>query len=80
MKKFTVALMLCLFTFAASGCRTSTDYGECIGVQDDKNPNLEYHVSVRNTVLGLLFIQAFMIPTAIWLFADFQCPTGPHQD
>ncbi len=77
MKKFATAMMLAL-TLAATGCQTSTTYGECKGFfnSDEKNPNLEYHYSTRNIVLAVIFSGSLLWPVltgGLWL----ECPTGP---
>ncbi len=68
---------------ALAGCRGSTEYGECVGIQDayqaeQQHPDLEYKLSVRNTVLGIIFFQTIFAPV-IWLAADFKCPVGRKQ-
>lgn len=76
MKKFGIVLSL-LTLIVVAGCQGRTEYGECLGIQDDNlmKPNLEYRVSVRNTVLGVIFFQSIFAPV-IWLAADFRCPVG----
>lgn len=80
MKKTIATMLLALTMVFASGCRSSTSYGECVGIQeeDQMKPNLQYKLSVRNTVLGVIFFETIFAP-AIWLFADFKCPVGPKQ-
>lgn len=77
MKKLFAAMLLGLTLFGASGCRSRTEYGECIGIQEDENTNLHYRVSTRNVILGVVFFETIFAP-AVWLLADFKCPTGPR--
>lgn len=73
MKKLFAAIMLCLVTATASGCVSRTEYGECIGVQEDENASLHYRVPARNVILGVVFVETIFAP-AIWLLSDFKCP------
>lgn len=80
MTKVIGTVLLALTLFTASGCRSSTEYGECVGVQDvddakREHPNLEYKLSVRNAVLGVIFVESVFAPL-IWVLADFECPVS----
>ena len=72
MKKAIVAMLLALALFT-TGCRSHTEYGECIGVGDEPEPELVYRVDVRNAVLGILFFETIVVPV-IWLADEFKCP------
>lgn len=67
--------LLFAFLLLISGCTTSTEYGPCIGAFDDRNPKLEYKVSILNTFLAILFIETIIVP--IWVIVDETlCPVG----
>lgn len=71
MRKLFLALALVMIF----GCKPSTEYGECIGFDDDKKPELVYNVSVRNAFWSVVGIQ-FILPP-IWWAVDFvYCPVG----
>jgi hypothetical protein len=67
-------VFLCLAVFG--GCQSETPHGPCIGVFDDENPKLQYKLSVRNTVLGVIFFQTVFVPVIV-LANETRCPVGP---
>jgi hypothetical protein len=67
MKRVALAALLAL-----SACESSNEYGQCVGIQD-AHPG--YRVSVRNVVLGSLFLGTVFAP-ALAMFAEFYCPTA----
>lgn len=70
-----VALLVLLAV--AAGCESRTEYGECVPVdQSHERPDLEYRISVRNAVLGVIFVE-MIFPPIIVLAAATYCPTGP---
>lgn len=73
-KQFITALVLTLCLFV-SACTTKTEYGDCIGIGDDRNPNLIYKIDTTNAVLGVVFFE-MVLPPIYWLADDFFCPIG----
>ena len=72
MKKILlVATMVALL----SGCTSSTQYGSCIGIADDKEPNLQYKLSVWNTFLAIIFSETIVVPIVV-LANETYCPVG----
>jgi hypothetical protein len=65
-----IALLFCV-----SGCTSKTEYGSCIGVADDKDPKLVYKVSVKNAVLGIIFMETIIVPIYV-LVDETYCPVG----
>lgn len=76
MRKRFLATAALMFTM---GCRTETEFGQCIGVQDDRSPMLVYEVPTRNIVLSAIFFQSVIGP-ALFFFADFRCPVARKQE
>lgn len=72
MKKIIAVSMLIALL---SGCTSHTEYGECIGVMDDKKPDLEYKLSVWNTVLAVVFAETIIVPV-VTVASDISCPVG----
>lgn len=71
--KRTIAAILLLFALA--GCTSSTEYGQCIGAFDDRDPKLTYKISVWNAFLGLFFAGTIIVP--VWVIAnETLCPEG----
>jgi hypothetical protein len=69
-------IILCaLVAILAAGCTTHTEYGECIGVLQDKKPDLEYKLSGWNTFLAVIFSETIVVPIVV-VADDFQCPVG----
>jgi hypothetical protein len=77
MTKFT-SLFIALLLLVV-GCRSSTEYGDCIGAMDTEDPSKIYSTSARNAVLGIIFFE-MVIPPVIWLASDFKCPVGNKEN
>lgn len=71
----TIMLLVLLATLA--GCASRTQYGQCVGMADDKRPELQYKVSVRNLLVGIVFIE-LIVPPIIVATNEFYCPVGPR--
>lgn len=71
----TLVLVSMLVLTMLTGCTSRTEYGECIGIADDKDPNLVYKVSAWNLILGVIFIEA-IVPPVIVLANETSCPVG----
>lgn len=71
MKRIAAVLILAIL----AGCASETEYGKCIGAFDEKNPKLEYKLSIRNAVVGVIFFGLVLPP--IFVIADETfCPIG----
>jgi hypothetical protein len=69
-------IILCaLVAVLAAGCTTRTEHGECIGVLQDKKPDLEYKLSGWNTFLAVVFSETIVVPIVV-VADEFQCPVG----
>lgn len=71
-------LVLAFFGFcvwACTGCTSKTEFGDCIGLDDEKNPDLVYDVSTNNIVTGVIFFQ-LIAPPVIVALEEFYCPVG----
>lgn len=76
MKKFLAALVLASTLTTMTGCRSSTSYGECVGIDSaDRDPKLVYRMSVRNVILGGFFVATVFAPAMV-LFGELYCPVG----
>lgn len=67
-----------LVTFLAIGltsCKGSTEYGECIGLVDEGDPNLVYKPSTRNAVWTVLGFETIIAPI-LWLTDYAKCPVA----
>lgn len=75
MKKLllTLVLLMCL-----TGCASSTQYGECVGINDEKQPNLIYKYSVRNIVISAIFIETLFVPL-VTVLTQLECPVGEKE-
>lgn len=74
MKK-ALGILVIVGALLISGCQSSTQYGECVGLEDQQDSHLVYKPSVRNIVLGVAFFETLFAPI-IWLACDFDCPVG----
>lgn len=75
LNKFKSLLAVLLLGVLLSGCRDSTQYGECIGLVNDKKPELVYEVSTRNVVMAVIFSETLMMPILVGAFYLY-CPVG----
>jgi len=74
MKRVAAVLMLALLL----GCTSSTEFGNCIGAFDDKNPKLVYKISKWNAFLAVFFFATAIVP--IWVIVDETlCPVGRRE-
>lgn len=67
--------LVLLMLFSMVACTSKTPQGACIGAFDDAKPNLEYKVSKRNVILGLLFVETIIVP-AVVVLTETKCPVG----
>ena len=74
MRRFALGLLVAA-TALLSACTTRTQYGECIGIGDDKKPDLEYKLDVWNTFLGIAFFETLFTPIVV-LANEAYCPVG----
>jgi hypothetical protein len=68
-------LFIALAALAVSGCTSRTEYGNCVGLGDDKDPALHYKVSVWNAFLGIVFVETIIVPIFVVVDETF-CPVG----
>lgn len=70
--------MIALIIAAAliSGCTSSNEYGPCIGAFDDKAPGVPYRLSVKNTILAIIFFETIIVPIVV-VADETRCPSGP---
>jgi len=73
MKKYLLATLIACSLI--SGCRSKTEYGKCVGIDDTQDPKLEYKLSVRNVVLGCFFVETVIVPVLV-LVDETYCPVG----
>lgn len=76
MRLLTILFIACLSVLSA--CETRTQYGECIGIDGDKDPNLHYKVSTTNVVWGVVFVETIIVPVVV-LLDETDCPVGLRQ-
>jgi len=72
MKKLAILFILLVLL---SGCTTRTEYGNCIGAFDDKNPSLVYKLSTWNLIIGVFFI-GMVVPPIVVVADETLCPVG----
>jgi len=66
---------LLLLLILISGCASKTEFGNCVGIMDDKDPKLVYKYSVRNIVIGSIFSASIFVPVLV-VVNELQCPVG----
>jgi hypothetical protein len=75
MKKM-IAALLALTVLA--GCTDRTPFGECIGAFDDKKPELEYKMSVKNVVWAVALSETIVVPVVV-IAKQTHCPVGARK-
>lgn len=71
-------LLIALATIFLAGCTSRTEYGQCIGLGDDKNPALHYKVSIWNAVLSIVFVETVIVPIIV-VVDELECPIGKRE-
>jgi len=79
MKKFLTTMLLGLVLFAGTGCDSETSLGECVGVLEEKKPNLRYEYDAGNIILAVIFSQTLVVP-AIVIFDSLECPVAKRAE
>ena len=64
---------------AATACTSETSLGDCKGVNEVENPNLEYEASAKNIILALVFSETIVVP-AVVVLSEYKCPTAAKVD
>lgn len=69
-------IILCaIVAILAAGCTSKTEYGECVGVLQDKKPELEYKLSAWNTFVAIVFSETIVVPVVV-IANEHSCPVG----
>jgi hypothetical protein len=71
-------LLIVCATAILAGCTTRTDYGDCVGAGEDKNPALTYKLDIWNTFLGILFVETIIVPIVV-VANELYCPVGKKE-
>jgi hypothetical protein len=69
------ALILAVAIALLAGCTSRTEFGDCIGLADEKDPALVYRLSAWNLVLGVVFFQTIVVPVMVAVEQTY-CPTA----
>ena len=75
MKRFLLATVGLLILISFFGCTKETQYGSCVGINDEKNPALIYKYSEDNIIISAIFIETVVVPVIV-IFNELQCPVG----
>ena len=72
MKKLLLLVFALMLTV---GCTERTNFGECIGFDDNEELSLEYEISIKNAVISAIFVETIIVPI-VWALDDAKCPVG----
>jgi len=72
--KFFVLLFVVLLLLT-SACTSSTEFGDCVGLAEDKDSSLVYEVDVGNVVWAILLSETIVVPVIV-ILSETVCPTG----
>ncbi len=75
LKKTIAAILFGLLAVTSTGCESHTEFGECVGINQEKDPDLKYKTSTLNVVLGVIFVETIIVPVIV-LLDEFECPVG----
>lgn len=70
MRLTILTITICLLN---TGCTSKTEFGQCIGILDERDPNLVYKVHVGNMVISLLGLE-LILPPVYWFSQYALCP------
>ena len=69
-------LLTVLMLLLVVGCKGKTEFGECVGFgSDERQPDLVYKLSFRNTVWSTIFSQTIIVPV-LWATDYAFCPVA----
>lgn len=69
-------LLLAVVMLSLTGCKGSTEFGECVGFGASKSdPALVYELSTRNFVWSVIFFETVIAPV-VWALEYAMCPVG----
>lgn len=73
-------ISLCFLVLTLTACQSVSTLPDgkkaaCVGINDDKNPQYVYKFSVRNIIVGIIFVE-LVAPPVIVLFEELQCPVA----
>lgn len=68
-------LFLVLFLTTLTSCTLNTRHGECVGLDDERDPGLIYETNYLNVVVAALLFSTIIIP-AIVVLEGTLCPVG----
>jgi hypothetical protein len=74
MSKYILMILLIL----TIGCTSHTEFGECVGIMEDRDPKLVYEYNNTNIVVAILFSETLIIP-AIVILEELKCPVGKKE-
>ena len=76
MKRMFLASLLVCATLMM-GCKSSTQYGECVGFlsDEDRSPDLQYSWSGRNLFWTIVFSETLVVPI-VYAVGYSHCPVG----
>lgn len=82
MKTFITIVLTIIMLLSISGCESYRVMSDgknepCVGVLEDRNPNVKYKLSTRNLIVGFVFLE-MVIPPIVILANETLCPVDYH--
>ena len=68
-------IIIMILVAMLAGCTSSTQYGQCVGIVDERDPNLVYKLSAQNMAVAIIFFE-LIAPPIIVLADELYCPVG----
>lgn len=59
------------------GCSNATQYGKCVGIDDERDPTLKYKLSAWNIAMGIIFVE-MIIPPIVVATDELYCPVARY--
>lgn len=63
-------------TLLLAGCEGSRRGVPCVGFTEKEKPGVEYEISTRNAILGVVFFETVWVPVVV-VFKEAKCPVQP---
>lgn len=61
--------------FSAVGCTEKTQYGKCIGVNQEENPTKVYKANWWNIFVATMLAETIVVPI-VTVLNQYKCPEG----
>lgn len=69
---------LLIFSIILTGCNKKTQFGECVGINGEKDITLKYKYDEENIIVGVLFAE-MIFPPLLVVLDRLECPIAKKE-